>query len=237
MAAAQQTSAVTHGDPAAGWGTAIYHLMVRSAVRGEDPFDGARRGVGRTARRPGKLPHDAGRDVGTVAWRSSQRHRVGLVSPRRCGRCATTTRSPAQSSPPSTSAATPTPLPRWPAGSPRNPRIMASPADGRRTCTVTSPPSDGALSYRLADLQALALRLVGKPAAPEQAVGTPRGPTRSRPGCSPPTWAPPVTSHGDWACDLAVPGRRSLRQPPGSREVFLVDKTGDHNLELGAVVG
>lgn len=38
VAMARATSAVTHGDPAAGWGTAIHHVMLRAAVRGEDPF-------------------------------------------------------------------------------------------------------------------------------------------------------------------------------------------------------
>src|SRR4029453_17503332 len=36
--AARQTSIVTHGDPAAGWGTALFHLMIRAALRGHDPF-------------------------------------------------------------------------------------------------------------------------------------------------------------------------------------------------------
>ena len=36
--AARQTSIVTHGDPAAGWGTALFHLMIRAAVRGNDLF-------------------------------------------------------------------------------------------------------------------------------------------------------------------------------------------------------
>lgn len=36
--AARQTSNVTHGDPAAGWGTALFHLMIRAALRGHDPF-------------------------------------------------------------------------------------------------------------------------------------------------------------------------------------------------------
>ena len=38
IAAARESSQVTHGDPAAGWGTALYHLMIGAAVLGDDPF-------------------------------------------------------------------------------------------------------------------------------------------------------------------------------------------------------
>ncbi|QQS23826.1 MAG: ADP-ribosylglycohydrolase family protein [Actinomycetota bacterium] len=37
--AARAASAVTHADPAAGWGTALYHLMIRAALHGRSPFD------------------------------------------------------------------------------------------------------------------------------------------------------------------------------------------------------
>jgi ADP-ribosyl-[dinitrogen reductase] hydrolase len=36
--AAHQTSLITHGDPAAGWGTALFHVMIRAALHGHDPF-------------------------------------------------------------------------------------------------------------------------------------------------------------------------------------------------------
>lgn len=38
IAAAHATSAITHAGPAAEWGTAIHHVMVRAALRGDDPF-------------------------------------------------------------------------------------------------------------------------------------------------------------------------------------------------------
>ena len=38
IALARMTSSVTHADPAAGWGTAIHHVMLRAALRREDPF-------------------------------------------------------------------------------------------------------------------------------------------------------------------------------------------------------
>jgi ADP-ribosyl-[dinitrogen reductase] hydrolase len=37
-AAARALSAVTHGDPATGWGCAIHHAMVRAALHRDDPF-------------------------------------------------------------------------------------------------------------------------------------------------------------------------------------------------------
>ena len=38
VAAAHSTTAVTHAGPAAGWGTAIHHVMIRAALRGDDAF-------------------------------------------------------------------------------------------------------------------------------------------------------------------------------------------------------
>lgn len=35
---ARATAAVTHGDPAAGWGTALVHLTIAAALRGDDPW-------------------------------------------------------------------------------------------------------------------------------------------------------------------------------------------------------
>ncbi|MPY95957.1 MAG: hypothetical protein GEV08_23735, partial [Acidimicrobiia bacterium] len=37
--AALALAAVTHGDPAAGWGAAIVHALVHAGLRGEDPLD------------------------------------------------------------------------------------------------------------------------------------------------------------------------------------------------------
>ena len=36
---ASTQSALTHGDPAAGWGAALYHAMIRAALRGESALD------------------------------------------------------------------------------------------------------------------------------------------------------------------------------------------------------
>jgi ADP-ribosyl-[dinitrogen reductase] hydrolase len=38
MAVARSCSAITHGDPAAGWGTGLLHVMVRAELRGGDAF-------------------------------------------------------------------------------------------------------------------------------------------------------------------------------------------------------
>jgi ADP-ribosylglycohydrolase len=39
MRLACRQAVLTHGDPAAWWGAAIYHVLVRAGVRGRDPFD------------------------------------------------------------------------------------------------------------------------------------------------------------------------------------------------------
>ena len=36
--AAREASKVTHADPATGWGVALYHVMLRTALRGDDPM-------------------------------------------------------------------------------------------------------------------------------------------------------------------------------------------------------
>jgi ADP-ribosyl-[dinitrogen reductase] hydrolase len=36
---AREQSALTHGDPAAGWGAVLYHGMIHAGVRGERPLD------------------------------------------------------------------------------------------------------------------------------------------------------------------------------------------------------
>jgi ADP-ribosyl-[dinitrogen reductase] hydrolase len=45
IAAARATSAITHGDPSTGWGTALFHQMIRAALHGEDPFAALRTGL------------------------------------------------------------------------------------------------------------------------------------------------------------------------------------------------
>jgi len=39
IALARAQSALTHGDPAAGWGAALYHGMIHASVRGQSPLD------------------------------------------------------------------------------------------------------------------------------------------------------------------------------------------------------
>jgi ADP-ribosylglycohydrolase len=90
VCAAQATSAITHGDPAAGWGTALYHLMIRAALRGDDPFVVLDQGLAR-------LPTDQARYVTMLApaWQPSKRDGVdvpraggmGRAAPRLVRRC------------------------------------------------------------------------------------------------------------------------------------------------------
>lgn len=43
---ARRTAAVTHGDPATWWGTALVHVIIRAAVRGDNPWVALDRTVG-----------------------------------------------------------------------------------------------------------------------------------------------------------------------------------------------
>ncbi len=81
IAAARETSQVTHGDPAAGWGTALYHLMIAAAVAGDDPFVALEDGLAR-------LPADQDRyrTMLSATWTPddtdpAQRHGVDLPRP------------------------------------------------------------------------------------------------------------------------------------------------------------
>ncbi len=74
--AARRISLLTHGDPAAGDGCAIYHELVRAALEGRDPLGALREEIGRVpaSRRrafelvlaPGWLPGRRGTGNGTV---------------------------------------------------------------------------------------------------------------------------------------------------------------------------
>lgn len=54
--AAHRTASITHGDPAAAWGTALFHVMVRAALTGADCFAALDRALA-------KLPRDQVRYV------------------------------------------------------------------------------------------------------------------------------------------------------------------------------
>jgi hypothetical protein len=86
IAAAHATSAITHAGPAADWGAAIHHVMVRAALHGDDPFAALARAARAAARRPGPLPPDAGARLDTPLDGGPQRFGVGLPRPGGVGR-------------------------------------------------------------------------------------------------------------------------------------------------------
>ena len=57
--AAHRTSQITHGDPAAGWGTALLHLMIRAALHGDDALAALDSGLADAAAGTGSLSRDA----------------------------------------------------------------------------------------------------------------------------------------------------------------------------------
>ena len=67
VAAARATSAVTHGDPAAGWGTALYHLMIRAALDGDDAFAALDDGLAQLPDDQSRYRDDAGARRGRPA--------------------------------------------------------------------------------------------------------------------------------------------------------------------------
>ena len=83
--AAHQASLVTHGDPAAGWGTALFHVMIRAALHGGDPFAALDVVVEGAAARAAPIRRDPRRGLATVAGRAQQRDGLDVPRPGRLG--------------------------------------------------------------------------------------------------------------------------------------------------------
>ena len=90
MDAARRISALTHGDPSAGEGCAIFHELMRVALDGGDPLAAIPSALeARRRRAPGAVGDRAGAGLDAGATRPSRTARCGRRSARRCGRCAT----------------------------------------------------------------------------------------------------------------------------------------------------
>jgi ADP-ribosyl-[dinitrogen reductase] hydrolase len=99
---------------------------------------------------------------------------------------------------------------------------------------VTTP--DGPRTYRLADLQGLALRLIGASGAADTPPGDRRGPIEVAPGIHAADLGAASDVPIDWAVlSLCRVGDR-FAEHPVRRELYLVDQGLDHNAALGFAV-
>jgi ADP-ribosyl-[dinitrogen reductase] hydrolase len=236
VAAARAASAITHGDPAAGWGTALYHLMIRAALRGDDPFaaiDAALAGLPDdqtlyvTMLAPGWQPARGDLPNGTVwtclaqavwAVRRHDSFAGAVVAAIELGGDTDTVAAVAGGLAGATHGIQGIPS-RW-----------TTYLHGH----VTTP--QGRRTYRLADLHHLAFRLLGKTSKEERPMYGPQGPTEIAPGLYAADLGAAVNVPLDRAVISLCRVGDHFGGHPVRREVYLIDDTGDHNLDLTAAV-
>lgn len=236
IAMARATSAVTHGDPAAGWGTAIQHAMVRAAVRGEEPFAALDRvlatlPVGQARYRemlaPTWTPSDSRLANGSVwgclaqavwAVRSTDSFSGALVAAIDLGGDTDTV------------AAVTGAL----AGAIHG--IASIPSRWTTYLNGSVTTLSGRRRYRLADLTELTNRLLGATVAPEHRPDPAVGPTEIAAGIYAANLTGAEATPNDWAVvSLCRVGER-FADHGVRRELYLIDQIGDHNADLGSVV-
>ncbi len=228
---AHAQSALTHGDPAAGWGAAIYHGMIHAAVRGESALDALP-----ALLEPLPSPH-------AERYRAMLMSEVELVDEPGNGSVWTCLAQAVR-------------VLRTTSSFEEAMRLVCDVGDDvdtvacvtgglagatygvqhipSRWMTYVHGTVEGQTRYS-ADLQELALRLIGRPAPGIAADIAQRGPTEIRPG----VWAANIlgaleTPDDTAALSLCRVGDR-FRDRPQRREFFLIDQD-DANPGLESVV-
>jgi ADP-ribosyl-[dinitrogen reductase] hydrolase len=237
IAAAHQASLVTHGDPAAGWGTALFHVMIRAALHGGDPFAALESSLK-------ALPPEQQRyvEILDAGWQPSQAEfgngtvwtclaqAVWAVRTHRTSFADAVTAAIDLGGDTDTVAAVTGGLAGALHGIQNIPSRWTTYLHGQ----LMTP--EGQRTYRAGDLQLLTARLLGDAAPPETAVGPRQEPAEVSPGL----FAADLGAAADVAKDSAVMslcrvGDR-FADHPVRREVYLIDKDDDHNLALASVV-
>jgi ADP-ribosyl-[dinitrogen reductase] hydrolase len=233
---ARTTSAITHGDPAAGWGTALHHLMIRAALFGDDPFAALEAGLRR-------LPDDQARYRRIVAadWTPDDPEvpngtvwgclATAVWAVRRHDTFAeAVTAAIDVGGDTDTVAAVAGGL----AGAIHG--IQAIPSRWTTYLHGHVTTADGRTTYHLADLHALAGRLLGGSGPSMASLVAPIGPTEIDDGVHAANLGQATTVPTDWAVvSLCRVGDR-FQNHPFRREVYLVDQEGDVNADLHAVL-
>lgn len=236
MAAARKLSAITHGDPAAGWGAAIFHALIHAALNGGDAFavlpdvlaalpdDQARY---REMLAPTWQPDDSNLANGSVwgclaqaVWsvRTTNTFENAIVAAIDLGGDTDTVAAVAGGL----------------AGAIYG--IQNIPSRWTTYLNGTVQRADGARNYRLSDLQHLALSLIGTTPAAERAAERAQGPGEIVPGVHAANLAGAARVPTDWAVvSLCRVGERFLDHPV-RREMYLVDQADGQNGDLRAAV-
>ena len=236
IAAAQATSAVTHGDPAAGWGTVLHHLMVRAALLGEDPFAALADGLE-------MLPADQDRYRRMLAtdWTPASPE-VPNGSVWGCLATAVWAVRTTTTFPDAVIAAievggdtdTVAAVAGGLAGAMYG--IQAIPSRWTPYLHGHVTTAEGSRTHRSTDLQELTLRLIDGSGAPDTPPGERRGPIEVAPGIHAADLGAASEVPDDWAVlSLCRVGDR-FADHPERREMYLVDQGLEHNAALGFVV-
>lgn len=235
VAIARASSAVTHGDPAAGWGTAMHIVMVGATLRDDDPFAAL-------AEFLDQLPDDQDRyrRMLVAGWTPTEMEvpngsvwgclAQAVWAVRTTGTFADAVVAAIElGGDTDTVAAVAGGL----AGAIYG--IQAIPSRWTTYLHGTVTTADGPARYDSARLQELAGRLIGKPASPMEPLGPGVGPTEIDDG----VFAADLRAAADTSTDTAVislcrTGGR-LDDHPTRRAVHLIDR--DHsNPSLAAVL-
>jgi len=236
MAAARRLSDVTHGDPAAGWGTAVYHGMIHAELHGTSWRDAL----------PGLLdwlPDDQGRyrEMLSATWEPdhgcpSNGSVWGCLAQAVWAVRTTTTfdaavvRAIDLGGDTDTVAAVAGGLAGAVYGIQQIPSRWTTYLHGSVGTTT------GTRRYRLADLQRLALALIDVRATDEQAPGPPSGPVEIADGVHVANFAGATAAPTDWAViSLCRVGDRFAGHPV-RRELYLIDTSSGHNHALDTAV-
>jgi len=238
MEYARDLAAITHGDPAAHWGAAIYHAMIHAGLHGNDPFV-ALDAILAT------LPADQDRFVAMLApdWTPADttlRNGTVWMCLAQAVWAVRTTTSFADAivaaiqlgDDPDTVAAVAGGI----AGAIYG--IQAIPSRWTTYLHGTITGANGALT--LATLQTLVLNLLD-PAqldtpAEVQPAGDPLGPTEIAPGLFAANLAGAEAEDLDTAVISLCRVPDSFSERPVRRAVYLIDQAGDHNAALGDAV-
>jgi ADP-ribosyl-[dinitrogen reductase] hydrolase len=229
---AHTTSAITHGDPAAGWGTALHHLMIRAVLLGDDLFAALEEGLQR-------LPEDQERYRRMLAadWTPQEPEvpngtvwgclATAVWAVRRSSGFADAVTSAIDvGGDTDTVAAVAGGL----AGAIHG--IQAIPSRWTTYLHGHVTTADGPDTYRLTDLHALAARLSGGSVPPVASLVSPVGPTEILDGVHAADLARATTVPTDWAVVSLCRVEDRFHTHPVRREVYLVDQEGDINADI-----
>lgn len=244
-------SALTHPDPAAGWGAWLAVEMIRAAVRGNDPLGVLDELVGGLPADQASrfapiltdqwVPGGARSSNGTVwgclaeavwAVRSTDSYEAAVTAAINLGGDTDTVACVAGALAGARYGVQAIPS-RWATyvnGSITTP--MDAAADNPRAAAGVT----GRRNYDLFALQNMARRLVGLPDKDDTPPESPAGPVEVAPSLHAADLLGAASVPTDWAVvSLCRTGERFLAHPV-RRSIYLIDEEGDHNLSIGDAV-